>query len=74
MRKISVPKTDEIERQFRMFYNEELCEIHRLFDVAGAVKCRRETWPGHVAMMDRQQMHREGDNLEIQEVDGSSPR
>jgi hypothetical protein len=47
--RISGPKRDEVIRQWRKLYNEELNDLYCSPNIVRAIKSRRMKWVGHVA-------------------------
>jgi len=52
LRRIFVPKRDEVTGEWRKLHNEDLSDMHSSLDVRG-IKSRRMRWVGHVARMGR---------------------
>ena len=51
LRKVFGPKRDEVTREWRKLYNEELNDLYSLRNIVRVVKLRRMRWAGHVARM-----------------------
>jgi hypothetical protein len=51
LRRIFVPKRDEVTGEWRKLHNEELHNLYSSSDIIRQVKSRRMTWAGHVARM-----------------------
>ena len=51
LRRVFVPKRDEVTGEWRKLHNEELSDLYSLPNVVWAVKSRRMRWAGHVAHM-----------------------
>jgi hypothetical protein len=50
-RRVFGPKRDEVTGEWRILYNEELCDLYSLPNIVRVVKSRRMKWVGHVALM-----------------------
>ena len=53
LRRIFGPKRDEVIREWRKLYNEELNDLYFSPNIVRVVKSRRMRWAGHVALMGR---------------------
>jgi hypothetical protein len=51
LRRIFGPKRDEVTREWRKLYNEELNDLYPLPNIVRVIKSRRLRWAGHVARM-----------------------
>ena len=51
LRRVFVPKRDEVTGEWRKLHNEELCDLYSLPNIVRVVKSRRMRWAGHVARM-----------------------
>jgi hypothetical protein len=51
LRRVFVPKRDEVTREWRKLHNEELSDLYSLPNILRVVKSRRMQWAGHVARM-----------------------
>ena len=51
LRKVFVPKRDEVTGERRKLHNEELNHLYSLPSIVRVVKSRRMRWAGHVARM-----------------------
>ena len=51
LRRIFGPKRDEVTREWRKLYNEELNDLYSLPNIVWVIKSRRIKWAGHVARM-----------------------
>jgi hypothetical protein len=51
LRRIFVPKRDEVMGEWRKLHNEELHNLYSFPDIIRQVKSRRIRWAGHVARM-----------------------
>jgi hypothetical protein len=51
LRRIFVPKRDEVTEEWRKLHNEELHNLFSSPDIIMQVKSRRMRWAGHVARM-----------------------
>jgi hypothetical protein len=51
LRRIFVPKRDEVTGEWRKFHNEELHNLYSSPDIIRQVKPRRMRWVGHVERM-----------------------
>jgi len=51
LRRVFVPKRDEVTGEWRKLHNEELSYLYSLPNVLQVVKSRRMRWAGHVARM-----------------------
>ena len=52
LKRIFGPKSDEIG-EWRRLHNEELHSLYRSPNIIRVIKCRRLTWAGHVARMEK---------------------
>jgi hypothetical protein len=77
LRRIFVPKRDEITGEWRRLQKEELYDLYYSPNVIQVIKSRGKRWVGHVALMGERRVYtafwwgklREGDNLEDVRVD-----
>jgi hypothetical protein len=51
LRRILVPKRDEVTGEWRKLHNEELHNLYSFPDIIRHIKSRRMRWAGHVARM-----------------------
>jgi hypothetical protein len=51
LRKVFVPKREEVTEEWRKLRNEELNDLYSLPNIVRVVKSRRMRWTGHVARM-----------------------
>jgi hypothetical protein len=51
LRIIFGPKRDEVTRELRELYNEEITDLYSLPNIIRVIKSRRIRWAGHVACM-----------------------
>ena len=51
LRRIFVPKRDELTREWRKLHNEELNDLYSSSNIFRVIKSRRMRWTGHVARM-----------------------
>ena len=51
LRRIFVPRRDEVTGEWRRLYNEELNELYCSPNIVRVIKSRRMRWAGHVASM-----------------------
>ena len=51
LRRIFGPKLDEITKERRKLYNEELNDLYTSPNIVRVIKSRRMRWAGHVARM-----------------------
>jgi hypothetical protein len=51
LRRIFVPKRDEVTGEWRKLHKEELHNLYSFPDIIRQVKSRRMRWAGHVARM-----------------------
>jgi hypothetical protein len=51
LRKISGPNRDEMTREWRRLYNEELCYLYSSQNIIHLTKSNRIKWEGHVTRM-----------------------
>ena len=49
LRRVFVPKRDEVTGEWRKLHNEELRDLYSLPNIVRVVKSRRMRWAGHVA-------------------------
>jgi hypothetical protein len=78
LRRIFVPKTDEVKREWRKLQNEGFNALYSSPNIVWVMKSRRMRWAGHVARMGRVEVYtgfccgnlRGRDHLEDQGVDG----
>jgi hypothetical protein len=54
LRRISVPKWDEVTGEWRKLHNEELHTLYSYPNIIRQIKLRRMRWPGHVARMGKE--------------------
>ena len=52
LRRIFVPRRDEVTREWRRLHNEELNDLYTSPNIVRVIKSRRMGWAGHVARMD----------------------
>jgi hypothetical protein len=45
------PKRDDVTREWRKLYNEELNDLYSTSSIVWVIKLRRMSWEGHVACM-----------------------
>jgi hypothetical protein len=72
------PKRDEVTREWRKLYNEELHNLYSFSDIIRQVRSRRMRWARHVACMGEErkvykfwwESPKERDHLEDQGIDG----
>jgi hypothetical protein len=57
LRRIFVPKRDEVIGGWRKLHNEELLKLYSSPSIIRIIKSRRIRWAGHVARMGRKGMH-----------------
>jgi hypothetical protein len=53
LRRIFVPKTEEVAGEWRRLYNEELHNLYTSLNTIQVIKSRRIRWLGHVACMEK---------------------
>jgi hypothetical protein len=53
LRRMFVPKRDEVTRELRKLHNEELNDLYCSLHIFGVTKSRRMRWAGYVARMGR---------------------
>jgi hypothetical protein len=51
LRRIFLPKRDEVTAEWRKLHNEELHNLYSSPDIIRQVKSRRMRWAGHVACL-----------------------
>jgi hypothetical protein len=51
LRRIFVPKWDEVTGEWRRLHNEKLNDLYSSSNVIRVIKSRRMRWAGHVARM-----------------------
>jgi hypothetical protein len=51
LRRISVPKRDEVTGEWRRLYKKELYTLYSSPNIIRVIKSRRPRWTGHVARM-----------------------
>ena len=51
LRRIFVPRRDEVTGEWRRLHNEELNDMYSSLDIVRVIKWRRMRWAGHVARM-----------------------
>jgi hypothetical protein len=51
LRRIFVPKKDEVTREWRKLHSEELHNLYSFSDIIRQMKSRRMRWAGHEACM-----------------------
>jgi PAS domain-containing protein len=57
LRRIFGPKRDEVVRDWRKLYNEEIHNLYSSPSIIRMIKRRRTRWAGHVARMGRRGMY-----------------
>ena len=57
LRRLLGPKRNEVTREWRKLYNEELNYLYSLPNIVRVIKSRRMRWAGHVARMGRGQAY-----------------
>jgi hypothetical protein len=57
LRKILVPKRDEVRGEWRKLHNEGLHNLYSSPNIIRMIKSRRMRWAGHVARIRRSGMH-----------------
>jgi hypothetical protein len=78
LRKIFVPKGEEVSGEWRKLHNEELNALYSSSNVTGMIKPTRMRWAGYVAYMGEGEVHTgtwwgnlwERDHLEDPGIDG----
>jgi len=78
LRRIFGPKRDEVTGEWRKLHNKELNDLYCSPNIVRVIKWRRMRWAGHVARMERGDVHtgfwwgilREKDYLEDPGLDG----
>jgi hypothetical protein len=53
LRRIFGPRRDEVTREWRKLYNEELHDLYSSPNIVRVIKSRRTIWAEHVARMGR---------------------
>jgi len=51
LRRIFVPKREDVTGEWRKLYNEELNDLYSSLNIIQVIKSRRMRWAGHVARM-----------------------
>jgi hypothetical protein len=49
LRRIFMPKTDQVKREWRRLHNEKLNNLYSSPNIVRVIKSRRLSWTGHVA-------------------------
>jgi hypothetical protein len=57
LRRIFGPKRDEVRGEWRKLHNEELHNLYSSPNIIRMIKSRRMRWAGHVARMEKREMH-----------------
>jgi hypothetical protein len=57
LRRIFGPKRDEVTGEWRKLHNEELNDLYSSLNNVRLIKSRRIRWAGHVAHMERVEVH-----------------
>jgi hypothetical protein len=57
LRRILGPKKDEVTGEWRKLHNEELHNVYSSPNIIRTIKSRRMKWAGHVARMEKREMH-----------------
>jgi hypothetical protein len=78
LRRIFGPKRDEVTGGWRRLHNKELNDLYSSPNIIPLIISRRKRWPGHVALMEKGDVHtgfwwgdlKDGDHLEDPSVDG----
>jgi len=65
LRRLFGPKREEVTREWRKLYNEELNDLYLSPNIVRIIKSRRMRWTGHVAHM--------GDSRGLYRVLGGKP-
>jgi hypothetical protein len=55
LRRIFVPKTDEVTGEWRKLHNKELRDLYTSTSIIRIMKSRRMRWAGHVTRMGRRE-------------------
>jgi hypothetical protein len=77
LRRIFVPKRDEVIGEWRILHNEEINDLYCLPDIVRVIRSRRMRWAGLVARIGREHVYtglwlenlREGGHLEYPNLD-----
>ena len=51
LKRIFVPKRDEVTRKWKKLHNEELNDLYSLPNIVQVIKSRRMRWAGHVVLV-----------------------
>jgi len=70
LRRIFVPRRDEVTGEWRRLHNEELNDFYSSPSIVRVIKLRRMRWAGHVARMDEE---REVYRLLVGKLEGRRP-
>ena len=70
LRRLFVPKRDEVTGEWRKLHNEKLNDLYSLPNIVRVVKSRRMRWAGHVARMGE---HRGAQRLLVGKPEGKRP-
>jgi hypothetical protein len=57
LRRMSVPKREEVTGDWRKLHNEELQNLYSSTNIIRMIKSRRMRWAGHVGRMGRRGIH-----------------
>jgi hypothetical protein len=57
LRRIFVPKRDEVTESWRKLHNKELHTLYSSPNIIRMIKSRRMLWTGYIARMGRRGMH-----------------